>query len=346
MSENSLRWKARLGSLKALAALILLFAVIFLIPALGNLSVATSNPTEPQSVDISQLARNELGANQYVTVSGTAFYPSAYQKTSDGRVTEEYFFLFDVDTAAAILIQAKGTVSVLDSSEPKTITGLTHAPESELRNLILSDLPDIQSNGVTATADLYLGEDEKPPDIGASSAAVIGLGVVSALCLATFFFPGTVFGPRPVDSLSAATGDAGVKATGQFVQLASVQPSIQIGQGKRKFSNAVANVVPLENRRLMIYIHHILTTKTYGVTVNRRESDWGVFIDPANVIDIEPGKLYGWKDRAAVRLRYRDEAQKEQTLYVSFNHAAAQAEFAGLLRRMGFAVGSGEMPLL
>jgi len=96
----------------------------------------------------------------------------------------------------------------------------------------------------------------------------------------------------------------------------------------------------------MIYIHHIRTTKTYGVTVNRRESDWGVFIDPANVIDIEPGKLYGWKDRAAVRLRYRDEAQKEQTLYVSFNHAAAQAEFAGLLRRMGFAVGSGEMPLL
>lgn len=346
MNENALRWKARIGSLKVLAVIVLVFAGAFFLIAIGDLSVATNNSTEPQAVDITQLARDEIATDKFVSVSGIAIYPAAYQETTDGKVTEEYYYLIDDAAGSAVLIKADGSVSVLETSEEKTISGLIHRPETKLRELIISDLPDIQSAGFETSADTYVGENERPPEAGSTTTLVIGLGVVCVLCIATFFFPGTVFGPKPLEVAPApATGDAGVRATGEFQRLASVNP-IQIGKGKRKFSQAVANIVPLENRRLMIYIHHVLTTKSYGVTVSRQESDWGAFVDSADVIDIEPGKLYGWKDRLAVRLRYRDEAQKEQMLLISFNHAAAQADFANQLRQMGFAVGSGEPSMM
>ena len=64
------------------------------------------------------------------------------------------------------------------------------------------------------------------------------------------------------------------------------------------------------------------------------------------MIDIEPGKVYGWKDRWAVRLRYKDEKEQSQTLFVIFNQPGLQAEFASLLRQTGFAVGTGEAPMM
>jgi len=96
----------------------------------------------------------------------------------------------------------------------------------------------------------------------------------------------------------------------------------------------------------MVYIHHILTQRVYGVKVREQETHWGVFVDRGIVIDVEPGMVYGWRDRPAVRIRYSDEASKQHTLIVSFNHAGAQADTASLLRQMGFAVGSGEPPLM
>ena len=59
------------------------------------------------------------------------------------------------------------------------------------------------------------------------------------------------------------------------------------------------------------------------------------------MIDIEPGKLYGWRDRWAVRFRYKGRNDKPETLLVSFDHAAGQASLVELLCKMGFAVGAG-----
>jgi hypothetical protein len=347
MNESTLRWKGRLGSLKPIAALVLLFAVIFLLLALSDLSVASSNPSEPEGVDIARFAAGEIGASRYVSVSGTAFYPAAYEETEDSRVVSEYYFVVDTDASSMVLVEADGSVPIVERSEEVTISGMTRNTPSDLKALIESDLPDIRDAGLETSPSVYIQAGQKPADVSQQTALVGGLGVLSALCVATFFFPGTVFGPKPVDiSDVAAKGAPVTQATGQFQKLSSVRPSIQIGKGTRKFSNSVANIIPLEDRRLMIYVHHILTTKAYGVTVNRQESDWGAFIDSANVIDIEPGKVYSWKDRWAVRLRYKDEKEQPQTLFVMFNQPGLQSEFVGLLRQMGFAVGMGEAPMM
>lgn len=347
MSDASLRWKARLGSLKPAAALVALLAAIFLFLVLNDLSVASSNPTEPQSVAIGQLVSGEIDVNRYVSVSGTAFYPAAYEETEDGRTVSEYYFVADPASSHMVLVKADESLPIVEQTEEVTVFGLTHSAESDLKQLIDSDLADIRSAGFDTISTLYIGEGEKPVDVAQQTGLAVGLGVILLLCVATFFFPGTVFAPRPVDSLAAPSpSNPEVKATGQFQKLASARPSIRIGKGTRKFNNAVANIIPLEDRRLMVYIHHVMTYKTYGITVRKQESDWGAFVDSAIVLDIEPGKLYGWRDRSAVRLRYKDEKERQQTLIVSFNHAGAQADFVGLLRQMGFMVGSGEAPLM
>jgi len=243
------------------------------------------------------------------------------------------------------LVQADESLSIIEQTEEVTVSGFTHSTESDLKQLIDSDLADIRSAGFDTISTLYIGEGEKPVDVAQQTGLAVGLGAILLLCVATFFFPGAVFAPRPVDSLATpATSNPDVKATGQFRKLASVRPSIRIDKGTRKFNNAVANILPLEDRRLMVYIHHVMTTKTYGITVRKQESDWGAFVDSANTLDIEPGKLYGWRDRPAVRLRYKDENEKQQALIVSFNHSGAQADFVNLLRQTGFIVGSGEAP--
>ena len=348
MSETSLRWKGRLGSLKPAAAVVLLLAVVFLAVSIGSLSEATNNPTVPQAGAIGELVNGAIGANRYVTVSGTALYPAAYEETEDGRTVAEYYYLLDGASGHMILIKAATTVPSAQTEEPATITGMTRGAESELQKLVESDLSDIRSAGLDTRSTLYVADGQKPPDAAQNTVLVAGLSVLSLLCLATFFAPSTVFGAKPVDTAAAslAVGDPGVKASGRFQKLAGVHPSIEIGKGTRKFNNGVANVIPLEDRRLMVYIHHILTQRVYGIKVREQETHWGVFVDRGTVIDVEPGMVYGWHDRPAVRIRYGDETSKQRTLIVSFNHAGAQADVVSLLRQMGFAVGSGEMPLV
>jgi len=348
MNEGVLRWKGRLGSLKAAAALVLLFAVIFLIIALDSLSVANSNPTQPEAVKIERLANNELGSNRYVTISGLALYPAAYEETEDNKTTGEFFYVVDTDTGHMILVKASKTLPTAESEEAITLSGLTHVPDVKLRDLIESDLPDIKKADLNTTSELYIGDGEAPPSATSSLAAVIGLGVLSVLCVATFFFPTTVFGPKPLDSDAAitATPDRAAWATGHFRQLSATQPSFVFGKSQRTFTNAVVNLVPLETRQLMLYIHHVMTYRTYGVKVSERQTDWGLLIDPARVIDIEPGKVYGWRDKWAVRFRYNTDQMKQQTAIVTFKQAATQAQFVGLLRQLGYSVGSGDAPLM
>lgn len=351
MNESALRWKGRLGSLKPVAALVLLFAVIFLIGAIINLNLASSNPAEPQEVKIGQLASNEIGVDRYVTFSGLALYPAAYEETEDGKTTGEFFFVVDTDTGNMILVKAAKSLPIIETEEVVMVSGLTHTPEKKLRDLIESDLPAIQKADLITTSGLFVGDGETPPNASANLAAVIGLGALSLLCVAAFFMPTTVFGPKPIDSV-AATADAAATdrstwATGRFKKLSATQPNFAFSpRGQRSFTNAVVNLMPLETRQLMLYIHHVMTYRTYGIKVSEQQTDWGLLLDSGNVIDIEPGKVYGWRDKWAVRFRYNDNGSKPQTAIVTFAQAGAQAQFVALLRQMGFAVGTGDAPLM
>jgi hypothetical protein len=223
---------------------------------------------------------------------------------------------------------------------------MTRDTPAELRDLIRSDIPDLEKAGLEMTPELYLAEGQKPPTVTGTVLAMIGLGIIGVMCFVCFTFPRIVFVPRPADPMIVLPPDddqgAGVRATGQFLELKSVEPHVEIGRRTRKFSNAVANLVPLEDRSLLIYVHHIARTRLYGVlTISESKSHWGTFVTGDRVIDIEPGKLYGWRDRWAVRFRYRGRDDKPETLLVSFDHAVGQAGLVELLRKLGFTVGTG-----
>ena len=65
-------------------------------------------------------------------------------------------------------------------------------------------------------------------------------------------------------------------------------------------------------------------------------------VKPAQVIAVEPGKIYSWRDRWAVSIRFKDSADKPQTMLISFENAASQANFVNFLREKGYAVSSGQ----
>jgi hypothetical protein len=67
-----------------------------------------------------------------------------------------------------------------------------------------------------------------------------------------------------------------------------------------------------------------------------------VLVKPINTVAIEPGKVYGWRDRWAVSVKYRDANSKEQTVYIIFENVASQVNFVNYLREKGFAVSSGQ----
>jgi hypothetical protein len=119
---------------------------------------------------------------------------------------------------------------------------------------------------------------------------------------------------------------------------------MEMGKRRQRFADAVANLSMLDDGRLMIYIHNVVRTKLYGVvTVSRQESDWAVFVSKNEPWQIEPGTIYGWKDRPAIRFRQAGAGGKPDDIFVIFGGPGEQAEFAKELRASGFPVGSGLM---
>jgi hypothetical protein len=343
VSDSALRWKGRLSRLRLLALLLGIVGVVLLIAGVVTFANARENdPARPLRVQVGHLVRGEVSTGRYVTVSGLTDYDIFYtQTTESGSTVARYYFLMDEEGRNIVLVEADGYPIVQDDFVPATVTGVVRSTASGLKTLINSDLGDIHNAELETNVELYVEEGATPPTMEFAGALLIGGVVLLALAIVPFTVPGAIFGPAPLEATVAPTGgDPGAKATGVFQNLKSVNP-LQVGRGTRKFDSAVANLVPLNDRRLLVYIHHILTTRAYGIKVSQRETHWGVFIGQDTVVDIEPGKLYGWKPQPAVRLRYRDDKGKERDLVVSFNHAAAQAGFISMLKQMGFVVGSG-----
>jgi hypothetical protein len=304
---------------------------------------AISNPDEPQSVTISQLVNGEVKSGQYVSVSGLAAYELGYEKTEDGDTTETYYFMVDSDSGDMILIKHDAPMLVAKKTGEATVVGMTRSVPSDLEDAMEEDTSVYAENDLQTTTDLYIADGQEPASLGGSVVILAVGGLIAALSIIPLFFPGTVFAATPLDPNAVPPSQRGtIKATGQFCKLKSMEP-LEIGKGKRNFNNAVANVIPRGERDLMIYIHYILRTKTYGITIKKQETDWGVLINGDNVQLIEAGKIYGWKDTWAVRFQYLGEKGKSQTLFVIFENAGTQVDFVNLLQEMGFEVVTGQV---
>jgi N-acetyl-anhydromuramyl-L-alanine amidase AmpD len=70
-----------------------------------------------------------------------------------------------------------------------------------------------------------------------------------------------------------------------------------------------------------------------------------IILKPMQVIAIEPGKLYAWRDLWALSVQYKDSNNKNQVLLISFESAASQASFISALRERGYAVSTGQYPV-
>ena len=140
-----------------------------------------------------------------------------------------------------------------------------------------------------------------------------------------------------MDSTPSNKKEEGVKATGRFLQLKKVEPSLELGKRRQRFTNAVANIIPLEQGDLMIYIHHVVRYNFIPVS----KTHWGVFLNNRNVSVAEPGLQLGWTDRPAVEFSYSSDDGKSETLLLAFDQGEDQGYFVRLLREKGFSVGSG-----
>ncbi len=340
MNETILRWKARIGALKPLAIIGLLITGVMLIVALILAAQVVKNPGgEPLPVTMAQIFNGEVGSGRYITVKGAPNYEAAYEMTEDGRLKAQYYFLIDRHSGNMVLVKSDRLYveARMNSGKATTLTGMLQSTPTDLRKMMEEDLVEIRGYGFDANPRVYIDENARPVD----ALTVVLLGGISLpvllLCVAVMFFPGVVFNTAPLDPYAQPPAkeskEAPYKAIGTFDRLASVRPTIVVGKGQQKFNRAVANFVPLTEQQVLVYIHHIVKSR-YSTT----ESDWGVFLDTGNVVSIEPGKLYGWGDKPALRIRYHDAEHKEQTLLVQCKHTAAQAEAVRLLEQAGLRV--------
>jgi hypothetical protein len=342
VSETALRWQGRLSRLRSFSLLIGIGALALVFAGLSMFSAAQRNdPSRPWEVTVGQLVRGEVATSRYVTVPGVSDYDVFYTEAEGGKTVGSYYFLFDEELVNIILVEADSAPEPQSDLVPARITGMTRVVDTGLRDLVRSDLDDIHAAGLETNVDLYIGEGEKPPSKGTVLGLLCAAAALFFLAVTPLFAPRTVFGVAPLQPVGGpVAGDPGARAIGSFQQVRNLEP-LELGQRRHRFDSAVANLIPLQDRQLFVYIHNIVTTRAYGVKVGQQESHWGVLLGRDNVVAIDPGRLYAWKERPAVRLRYRDADGREQELVVSFDHAAAQVAFVGTLQQLGFAVGSG-----
>lgn len=345
MNESLLRWEGRIGSLKGFAVIILIFLVIFLFPVFENLTIALKNPSGSQTVTVSQLISGQVGTKKYVSVSGLASYDLAYRETEDGNTKAIIYPLIDRSSNTVVFVRTTETNLANSPDAEVQVVGLTTNAPTDLKNVIEKDIAEINSAGFQASSTLYIEEGKKPGQAMVFLLQLAAMGFAGLLCLVTFFFPTTVFQPYPAPQVAPGEQlSTVIKSTGTFQQVKKMEP-LEFGRSKRRFTNANANLFIVQDRSLAIYIHFIHTTRVYGIRVSKQETDWMILVKPQQVVAIEPGKIFGWRDVWAVSVRYRDPNEKEQTALISFVNAASQVNLVNYLREKGFAVSSGQYPV-
>jgi hypothetical protein len=320
-----------------------MFAVLALCIGMANLSVVMDNADTPQVVTMAQLVDGDVTTGRYISVSGLAAYDVGYEQTENGTTKTVYYFLINPNTGDMVLVKHPTVTITTQEVDNVTVTGMTRFMPADLKDLLKEDEPLFAQNEVRTTSTLYLEDGATPPsESGSITTIVVGL-ICASLCSIPFLFPSIVFAPYPLDMTAALpTERFDVKATGKFIQLKSLDP-LAIGKNKRNFANAIANIIRVDENELMIYIHHILKTRTYGITVNTSITDWGIFLNKNTVSAVESGKIFGWKNKWAVRFQYPNAKGKVETLYVVLDDAGAQVAFVKLLQRMLFSVVTGDM---
>src|SRR6185369_8116365 len=142
MNETVYRWQGRIGSLKALAMLLLIFIVILLFPTANNFIIALRNSSTSQAVSVDQLVSGAVGTGKYISVSGTASYELAYSEKTDGSLTALFYPLIDANGHNIVFVRTSNTSLQNAKDANVTISGMTTASDTDLKSAIEKDLAD------------------------------------------------------------------------------------------------------------------------------------------------------------------------------------------------------------
>ena len=315
----------------------IIFGVLLLITG-NSLLTALNNPREPQPISIEQIVEGSISTNQYVSLDGFALYEEGYEETENGSVVSAYYLM--LDDFEGFLVVVKSATRDVDTrvSDYVSLVGMTKSTGSELRNLISSDGAYYAEVGFVTTPDIYIAEGQKPSDSGVQAFITVLLSGGFLLSIIPFFFPTTVFLPKAVDvTASTARKGSAIFATGRFLKMKKMEPKIEPGKRTQKFTNSVANIVPLQGQSVMVFIHHVVRYNFIPIS----KSHWGVILAPRTVNEIQPGLKLGWTDRPAVEFRLRSKDNNPETLLITFNNSLDQADFLNMLKEKDFRVGTG-----
>lgn len=352
MNEKLNHFKARIGSLKTAAGVAIVILLLASVVSARILSTALGNPEQPDQVTIRQIVEGDVGAGRFVTVSGYAKLDHGYGATEDGVIHYYYYYLVDDDSRCLIVVKADPATFHGHSPARVAVPGMTRPAPAELEELIDNDTLGVRQAGYLTTSLVYLEENARPPEklIMITTMFVLCLGVL--LFAAAFLFPSTLFQAMPVETFRIVDRDAGVDHTiwarGTFRRLHGLYPFIDIGGRTRKFRDTPVNVSPLPGHQILIQpiVHEGRRTfslrlghQNFNFSIGTSPDQWAIVMHEENFVDMDPGKLYGWVDRWAIRIRYSLAGSGTQSVILSFQNPIAQAECVERLRETGFLVG-------
>jgi hypothetical protein len=214
------------------------------------------------------------------------------------------------------------------------ISGVIHAVQADLRDLTRRDRAELGEQGVVFDPDILLIEGERPIKVEAARAAPVVFGAIFLVCVLMILLPNNIFGSFPLAAPRSSAADmtgrnASKFATGRFHILEETQPP-QLGKRSRRFRRRIADMERLQSGAVLVSVHPMTPENIYPSVTH-----WGVLLDRNNILGVEAGKLYSWRERWAARVRYRDEREKTHTLLLGFIDPVVQAYWVQELRRLG-----------
>jgi len=352
LNETLNRWKARIGSLKGVAAVAILVLMIATAIAARMLLTAIDNPEQPEPITIRQIVEGNIEPGRFVTVEGYAKLDHGYDATENGTVRSCYYYLLDDASRYLVVVKTDPATFQSHLTANTRVSGMTRAVPNELRQLIDSDTPGIRAAGYLTSSTIYLEENARPPERFMMFSTVVVLCASMGIFSLTFLFPSTMFQPMPVDTLRVRDASTPINRTiwarGTFYRLISTEPFIELSGRTRRFRETPVNIKPLPGPQLLIqpltnegqHTYSLaLGNQSLSFTVGTSPDQWAILVDAQNFIDIDPGKLYGWTDHWAIRLQYSSPGSRKETVILSFENSIAQAECVDRLRELGFLVG-------
>ena len=340
MNSYRLRFKGWISALRPYALLAIVLGSFFLIGFIKSYTQASRAANSPE-VAIGALVRGEVEPGSYVTLSGLLLYGGLIEEMEDNKLVAVFNPLVDPVTGQMILVRfTQQEVFSREDEEMIIISGRTASPGRDLAPLIEQFLPEIRAAGLTTTVDLYLRDILEPGQPQSLLPGLVGVGLGMLVCAVIVVMPRIVFSPQPLSaSASLEQGIPNrVRVTGRLNKVNPKATSLELTKRRQHFAKVAVAVLSTEKRELVVHYHQVAVNRYMGIKIGTNVSDWAVRLSPIQVVRIEPGRLYSFDVRPALRIVYKDQPDRESVLALSFENDKEQAFFVEMLKELGFSV--------